>query len=234
MRTLTLVAIGGLATSVLCFAVAAAVDLDELRGLGFGHRCRAVDGSNATTRDLPWDGDDEVAIDVPATVHYRPDGGAVVIASGPPEVLGHLRIHEGRIYLDCGRWDSRELDLVLPGRPMRAFTLNGKGRFVLENLNQPKLKISLNGKGDVKASGTAENVDLRMQGSGSAHLGDLTAQSVGIRITGRGDAEIAPREEADLRITGAGEIKLLTQPRNLKTRIAGAGRIINAASASAP
>jgi hypothetical protein len=73
-----------------------------------------------------------------------------------------------------------------------------------------------------------------MQGSGSAHLGDLTAQSVGIRITGRGDAEIAPREEADLRITGAGEIKLLTQPRNLKTRIAGAGRIINAASASTP
>ena len=124
--------------------------------------------------------------------------------------------------------------MVLPGRALNQFTLNGTGHLVLENINQRRLEIKLNGRGDVRGTGTAEDVDLRIAGSGDAHLGGLAIQRVRVRIAGSGDAELSPEDDADIRIAGSGRIRFLKQPRNLRTRIAGSGRIVNASAAPAP
>jgi hypothetical protein len=96
------------------------------------------------------------------------------------------------------------------------------------------LEIKLNGRGDVRGTGTAEDVDLRIAGSGDAYLGELAVQRVKVRIAGSGDAELAPEDDADIRIAGSGRIRFLKQPRNLHTRIAGSGRIVNAPPAGTP
>src|SRR4029079_1745836 len=57
---------------------------------------------------------------------------------------------------------SEALELVLPGRALNQFTLNGTGHLVFENINQRRLEIKLNGRGDVRGTGTAEDVDLRI------------------------------------------------------------------------
>jgi putative autotransporter adhesin-like protein len=235
MRTLAVVGGAGLAISCVCFALAAAIDSDGLRGIGehgwFFGRCKASAQPNITgdTRELAWDGDDKVTINVPATVHYRPDAGSALRASGPPELLSHLRVRDGRIGLDCnaGHFD-RELDLVLPGRGFEVFTLNGTGHLILDDLKQAKLVVNLRGSADVRATGTADDLNLNMAGSGRADLGKLSVQSSKVRIAGSGEAELSPKESADINIAGSGEIRFLTQPRNVQTHIAGSGRIINA------
>jgi phosphoribosylanthranilate isomerase len=72
-------------TSVLCFAVAAAVDREEFRGLGFGHWCSDASTGIGTTRDLPWDGDDPTLLE-----RARAVDGRVVLAGGlgPDNVAG--------------------------------------------------------------------------------------------------------------------------------------------------
>ena len=168
----------------------------------------------AVTRELPWDGDAEVRINVPATIRYRPDAGTNLVATGSPEALSHLRLRDGRIDFDCSGFEPGEaLELVLPGRALNQFTLNGTGHLVFENINQRRLEIKLNGRGDVRGTGTAEDVNLRIAGSGDAYLGGLAIQRVRVRIAGNGDAELAPEDNADIRIAGSGRNSLFSNSR---------------------
>lgn len=235
MRTLGVIALAGVGVSVVCLGLAHAIDPSVNRnwGDGFGFMypgCSAPSGDSADiTRELQWNGDDTVTINVPATIHYRPDNGPVLRASGPNAMMSHLRVRDGRVELDCRIYGTgRELDLVLPGRAFDSFTLNGTGHLVLENLKQTQLNVSLRGDADVRATGVADDLTLTIAGSGDADMGQLAVQSSRVRIAGSGKAALAPRDSADIFIAGDGEIRFLEQPRHLQTHIAGSGRIINA------
>lgn len=235
MRTLGVIALAGVGVSVVCLAIAHAIDPDLNRvwgdGFGFTYRSCAVPAENSpdSTQEMVWNGGNAVTINVPATVRYQPGAGDTLRITGPGGLLRHLRVRDGKIELDCDFPDAdRKLDLILPGRAFRTFTLNGTGRLVLENLNQTALNINLHGEGEVSATGLAEHLSLVMTGAGKADLGHLSVQSSKVRIAGAGEAELAPRDSADIAIAGAGQIRFLEQPRHLQTRIAGAGRIIDA------
>jgi len=238
MRTLGVIALAGIGASVVCLAIAHAIDpgVDQFRGFrgdGFGFMFRGCstpsDDSANITRELEWHGGDTVTINVPATIHYRPDNGPTLRASGPNDIMSHLRVRDGRVELDCRMYGfDRELNLVLPGRTFDSFILNGTGHLVLENLRQTELNVSLRGEGDVRATGMADDLTLNIAGSGDADMGQLSVQSSKVRIAGSGKAALAPRDSADIFIAGSGEIRFLEQPRHLQTHIAGSGRIINA------
>jgi hypothetical protein len=235
-KALAVVAGTGIAISVACLTLAAALagnDFDNFRirdllfrSCGEGN----LAGIRDNMREIAWESDDdEVTINVPATVTYSPGTGAMLIARGSPEVLSHLTVRGGRVEFDCrGLSVDSDLDLILPGLPLSDFTLNGSGRLILENINQPELDISIRGAGKVEARGTVENVELSIAGAGEARFGDLAVKTMEVSIAGAGDAEIAPEDEADISIAGAGEIRLLTEPRNIKTSIAGIGNIVHA------
>ncbi len=234
-RTLIVVAGAGLTISFVCLSLASALGGGGVGPGWFFNGCEAFDtkATGGNSREFTWDGDDEVTINVPASVHYRPDGGPTLIASGPPEVLRHLRVSNGRVAYDCRESGfDRALTLTLPGRPLQKFTLNGSSNLMLEDINQPELKIRIRGKGAVRATGTAKNVDVSIAGSGEVHLGELAVQNLDIRIAGSGEGEVAPQEQADIHIAGSGKIRLLTQPHTLNTHIAGSGRIVNAPPSS--
>jgi hypothetical protein len=58
----------------------------------------------------------------------------------------------------------------------------------------------------------------------------VASEDVSVRIAGSGNADIAPRGEAKIRIAGSGDVNLHSNPRNVETRIAGSGRIHNVAT----
>ncbi len=241
-KSLAVVAGTGIAISAVCLGLAGALAGDDFRNFhihslyfdGLFRSCGEGNEGNTAgvtgnTREIAWDSDgDEVTINVPATVTYRPGTRTTLLASGSPETLSHLRVRGGRIEFDCrGLFFGGDLDLILPGQTLSDFTLNGSGRLVLENIDLPELDVTIRGSGEVEATGTAEDVGLSIAGSGEAHLGRLAVKSMEVRIAGSGDAEIAPEDEADIRIAGSGEIRLLTQPRSLETSIAGSGDIVH-------
>lgn len=235
MRTLGVIALAGVGVSVVCLGIAHAIDpsVNSVWGNRFGFMYRGcsapADDAANVTRDLEWNGDETVTVNVPATIHYRPDNGPMLRASGPNAMMSHLRVRDGRIELDCKLYGfGRELDLVLPGREFDSFTMNGTGHLVLENLNQNRVAVNLRGTGDVRASGRAEDLTLTIAGTGDADMGRLAVQSSKVRIAGSGKAELSPKDSADIEIAGSGVIRFLEQPRHLQTHIAGSGRIINA------
>jgi hypothetical protein len=218
-RSLVIVAGAGIAVSAVCLGLAAAVAGDDFGDLhigGLGSLFHACDDSSAggftgNTREIAWEDEgDDVTINVPATVTYRPGTGTTLIASGDPRALSHLRVtDEGEIEFDCRGLDVDELTLTLPGRPFSDFAMNGSGTLVLENLSQRELDIAVRGSGRILAGGTADEVDVEIAGSGEAEFNGIVARQIEIAIFGSGEVlGTGTADTLEVSIAGSGDATL--------------------------
>jgi hypothetical protein len=237
VHKLAIIAVVGLSASAVCMGAAAAIggrqfgENFDISMFGDRPRCERVESTNAsaTSRDMEWDGSDHVGLSVGGHASYTPGSDNKVHASGNPQVLAHLRIHEGRIDLDCkgGNFDRDNLEITLPGREFKKFGIAGSGNLVLHNLNQDRLKLSIAGSGSIKADGKVERAEIHIAGSGDVNLGKVASQIAEVHIAGSGNTDIAATDEAEIHIAGSGDVNLHANPKRLNTHIAGSGRIHN-------
>ena len=240
IRKLGWLAAGGFGIGIVTFSLLAALRADELSGWNPGWilssltSCRddadAQIDPTATERHWAWDGDDTVEIAVHGTVHYRGGSGDEVIVRGAPEALAHLRVKDGKITQSCSRASARnDLDITLPGRAFRTVEMTGSVRLIMQEVNQPRLDLSLAGAGSVLAQGSSDRVKLSIAGSGNAKLAELTMKRLDVRIAGSGNIEAAPQDEVNVDIAGSGDVRLLSNPPQVHTNIMGSGRVIRSA-----
>ncbi len=248
IRTLLMIAVAGFLVSAVTLSVAVAItgpaaiangawsfgpDGWGWRGHehGSGHSRWSMgegraDGAQAS-RDLPWSGGDSLAISAPAEVQFtQADGPPKVTVSGDSDAVADVRMENGHIrYDDDNDHDDRKLRIVITAPAVTDFTLEGDETFTLAGYRQDKLGLTVTGHADVKASGEARDVQLRISGSARADLGALKSKSATVGISGSGEATLAPTDAADVDITGSGEVTLLTNPPRLRTSITGSGQI---------
>jgi hypothetical protein len=232
VQKLTVIAIVGLAASAICMGAAAAIGggsfgdgLDMFMD-GDRDHCQRIEGATATTRDLDWDGSDKVQVVVYSDSHYTPSTDAKLHASGDPQVLAHLRIHDGIIDLDCRGWRDRDMiKLTLPGREFRKFGIAGRSDMTLDHMNQESLKAEIAGTGTIKANGKIGELDINVAGIGHADFGKVASRSARVHMAGVASADIAPSESAKIDIAGPSTVNLYSSPKDLDTRIAGPGRL---------
>jgi hypothetical protein len=208
------------------------VDLTDLADLP---RCDSMGPSSATatSRSLPWQGnDDRAVVALPANVHYQAGDGDQVVIQGAPEIIAHVRVHNGIVGFDCdGNFHlskADRIDVGLPGRrTFRSFALLGTGDVRLSGLSQPDLKLSLGGSGNIQADGKTDDLNVKISGSGNVKLGDLVARRAAVRILGSGQAELAPQDSLDVNLAGSGTIYLRSEPKQIETSIHGSGHIVH-------
>jgi hypothetical protein len=179
------------------------------------------------SRTLAWSGDDRLSVGVPADIRYiqAPGPGSVTV-SGPQGVVDEVQVRDGRIFLEDGpHWWPHKLSIVVRAPNVSEFELSGANALTIEDYNQQRLNLRLSGASEVTASGAAEAIDLDISGTGHADFSGVQAKGAEVRISGAGDATVAPTEWARLDISGMGDIRLLTHPPKLDTNISGAGRI---------
>ena len=234
VRPLGWIAAVGLSAGVVFLSLAYATggrDVRRIAGfdfdLPFGGSCEK-NGATATERRLAWTGGDTIGIAVPSTVHYRGGSGDEVIVRGAPDVIAHIEIRGNRITLDCRGSGSRSVDITLPGRAFREIGLSGSGKVLMENVSQPDLTVTISGSGSLRAQGSVERATISISGSGDARLADLAVKQLTVKVAGSGDIEAAPKDLADIHLSGSGTVRLLTRPAQLRSHIAGSGRIIQA------
>ncbi len=240
VHKLAIVAFTGLVVSAVAMGAAAAISAKEFgntfEGIDFSMfgdrpRCESVAGATGS-RTLKWDGSDHVSLNVPARAVYTPSGNSDMQVSGDPQLVAHVRVRNGRVELDCNNrgWHSERLEIILPGTRMEKFGIAGSGKIELTNLDQHDIKVSIAGSGTITATGKVEEVRISIAGSGDADLGGVVSEDVTVKIAGSGNADIAPRDEAEIHIAGSGDVNLHTNPRKVETHIAGSGRIHNVGS----
>ena len=228
---LGIIAVIGLTGSAVCIGAAAAIGGGSF-GDGFdglfdgGPRCPTIAGATATNRDLDWDGSDKVQLVVYSDASYTPGADLKLHASGDPQVLAHLRIHDGTIDLDCRGWRDRDMiKLTLPGREFRKFAIAGRSDLNLDRMNQASVTAEIAGTGTITANGKIDDVDIKVAGIGHADFGKVVGRSVRVKLAGVASADIAPSESAKIEIAGPSTVNLYSNPKDLDTNIAGPGRL---------
>jgi len=235
VHKLAIVAVTGITISAVCLGAGGALegrdfgrDFDGFSMFNDRPRCEAGGGDTVTSRDLDWDGSDHVGLSVPGHATYTPGTDDRLHVSGDAALVSHVRVHDGRVELDCRGWHrGSNLTVTLPGRKFNRFGIAGSGDLWLNKLNQDRVKLTIAGSGSIKADGRVENADVNIAGSGDINIGQVHADVVKVHIAGSGNTDIAPTEEADIHIAGSGDVNLHTNPKKLETHIAGSGRIHN-------
>jgi hypothetical protein len=226
------IAVIGLTASAVCMGAAATIGGGSLGdALDFspfdGARCETAPGATASSRDLDWDGSSHAGLAMRAVANYAPGGSDKVHATGDPQVLAHLRVRNGIVELDCHGWHNRDTNVIitLPGRTFETFILTGTGKMNLNRLDQTNLKIKIAGVVTMTANGKVDDLQLDMAGVSNADFGKVTGRSANVKMAGVNKADIAPTEDANIKIAGPSEVTLHSNPVHLDTQIAGPGRI---------
>jgi putative autotransporter adhesin-like protein len=181
--------------------------------------------ATASERHLAWSGD-AIDIALPASVRYQAGEGSDIVVRGAPDSISHVELRGDNLTFNC-RWhtSSRDIEITLPGRALSRVAISGSARVMMGNLAQPELKLAISGSGSVTAQGAVDELVVRISGSGRARLGELAAKRLKAEISGSGTVDASPKEEANVKISGAGRVDLLTHPTKLNSKISGSGRI---------
>lgn len=233
---LGMIALTGFTVAAVClggaFALGAGRNLaDSISSFGDSDspRCNITLAGQSATRDLAWDNSDTAGVAVPANIHYRHGEGSQVVVTGDSALVPHVEIVDGSVRLDCHmRWiKGTRLDVTLPGREFKRFSIAGVGDMTLDGIDQTNLAINVAGAGNIMASGKVEDLELHVAGAGDAKLAQLAVNRVAVHVAGSSNIDVAPKDDLEASIVGSSTVTLRSEPHNIETHIIGSGRIIH-------
>jgi Putative auto-transporter adhesin, head GIN domain len=103
--------------------------------------------------------------------------------------------------------------------------IHGSADLKLADIKQDVLRIAMHGSGVITASGTAHEVSLEAAGSGRADLGQLIAERASAQIHGSANVDLAPRQDADISVSGSAVVKLHGTVARINSHVSGSGEI---------
>lgn len=102
--------------------------------------------------------------------------------------------------------------------------LSGAGDITLSDLNAQHLDVDLGGMGNISASGTANDVSVKINGMGSFYGDKLASREADVKINGAGNANVQVKDRLSAHINGAGSIGYYGTPQ-VSQDINGAGSV---------
>ena len=231
-RLLILVAIGAI-VSIACFSTLSMMG-------GFAHlfgrhqHGRFVigdEGGPIVTRDLTWPGSEAIHIDNSAAIVTYIQGPAPKFTvTGPKSRIDKLELNGDTLSGSDIRWnfsdnDDAMIHITITSPNTHAFFLSGEENLTLTNYDQDSLDLNVSGASHIRGVGHAKHVSADLSGAGHLDLAALPMDDVKLSISGAGAATVDPRQSADISISGAGHVGLLTRPPTLHSRISGIGSI---------
>lgn len=105
------------------------------------------------------------------------------------------------------------------------FLVSGSGSIYATSVKAKKIKIRLDGAGDIELAGSAANLDAGADGAGTINADKLIASSAIATIDGSGDIRLRVLNTLKATVNGSGTISYRGNPK-LTSSINGAGEII--------
>jgi Putative auto-transporter adhesin, head GIN domain len=169
----------------------------------------------------------------PAVTAWTLNGSAELDLSDIQQDVLRLTMHGSGKVTASGEVHELSLDAAGSGRAdlSRLVTqqtnaqIRGSWEVVLADTKQEVVRIVMHGSGGVTASGEAHEVSLDAAGSVRADLGRLVTQQVNAQIRGSGEVDLAPREDADISISGSSIARLHGAVARINSHVSGSGQI---------
>jgi hypothetical protein len=212
----------------LCVALILAVGMSSGFDLGFGHESTTEDRNVATeTRTLAEGRGVEIAGPVNTVIRIGSPQSIEIDASDSvrSQVTTELRDGLVRIGFD-GKWPRNaraKARVTIPRLEM--LHIKGSGNADIAGLDGGSFAITVDGSGNVEASGTVERAEIAVRGSGDVDLSSLKTPNPSVRIEGSGNVELGDVTggAARVEIRGSGNVTLSGHADRLDATIAGSG-----------
>ena len=179
-------------------------------------------------------GFDTVALGAPADVAVNVGGGWSVVATGTPAALDKLKVmRDGRgLHIEARRnilWttgDHVRVVVTMPRisgadiggsgsitvdraeGPVFTGNIGGSGALDVRALRVQKARFAIGGSGDVKAAGSANQLDVSIGGSGNVDARPLVAETANVSVAGSGGLRATVRRSASVSIVGSGDVSI--------------------------
>jgi hypothetical protein len=151
---------------------------------------------------------------------------------GDPQDMDNLDVHpEGEnlilgIRPNSSFQTTRPITYDLTTPNISEITHSGTGEIVVDGIRGNSFTCSVNGSGDLQASGEVVNLNINISGSGNVKCQNLTSQNGIVSITRGGIAHVNTTNRLQVNILGAGSCHYANNPV-ITQNIRGAGRLIH-------
>ncbi len=127
---------------------------------------------------------------------------------------------------DDDNWGHRgDITAYITVPSLKMARVSGSGDLKVTGLNGGETELSISGSGNVEADGKLQKLDVGISGSGSAKMERLIVNEADVSISGSGSAVLDVRESLDVRVSGSGSVRYITQPKDIDTTISGSGSV---------
>ena len=174
-----------------------------------------------------------VQLSGPAVTAWTLNGSGQLDLSDLKQVALRIALHGDGVVTAGGEAHDLSLDAAGSGRAdlsklvtqKTTANIQGSANLRLADVTLDVLRIAVHGSGAITASGTAHDVSLESAGSGRADLGRLITDRASAQIHGSAEVDLAPRQEADISITGSAVVKLHGTGARINSHVSGSGQI---------
>jgi Putative auto-transporter adhesin, head GIN domain len=188
-------------------------------------------GIEATqSRDVPRFAALEVTGASEVTVRVGPAQSVVVTADD--NLIERITTDVERGTLVLGTTGSfttvRPMTVEVTTPTLDAVALTGSGVLSVEDVNADQLAVRMPGSGVLTITGTTEQLDVTLAGSGDVRLEQLVARDVVALLSGSGRLQVHAARSLDAAVSGAGVIVYRGDPPVVMQEVSGVGSITRA------
>lgn len=152
--------------------------------------------------------------------------GIEIEVNGRTLHIGHERNHRGMgSFFDGNNIRNRMLDVVLHVKKLNKIELNGEGKAEIAHFVQDYMEIESKGDMRLKASGEADEMEIKNIGPGSMDLKNIRSEDLDISNVGPGNIRISGKtDRLDVNIIGPGDVLAFDlETERLDAKIIGPG-----------
>jgi hypothetical protein len=120
---------------------------------------------------------------------------------------------------------SKDIVYKLTVKDLNQITVAGSGTADAKGIHTDQLKVVVAGSGSFTATGTADQQDIMIAGSGDYHGANVKSKGVTISIMGSGSADLDASDKLSATIMGSGDIKY-TGSAIVSKNILGSGSVV--------
>jgi hypothetical protein len=112
---------------------------------------------------------------------------------------------------------TKPIEFILEVKSLESFNMTGVGSIEAKGIQGKQLMIALTGVGNMTIEGSADSLDLRLDGIGSYRGDRFKTKQATVRSDGVGSAVLNVSDQLDASVSGVGSVEYIGSPKVQKS-----------------
>jgi hypothetical protein len=117
-----------------------------------------------------------------------------------------------RVSFDHDGWGGDEAIVEASVPKLSGIEASGSGDIDADGIGADAFEVRSDGSADIALRGTADRLEVDLDGSGDADLGELEAVEARVAVSGSGDADVRADKRLDVNVDGSGDVRYHGDP----------------------